>query len=303
MVINNLTNILNIILAARIWKNLPLLFIYLSGLMIGVEKPDLKVIIISLVGISFSSVFMTHLNILTDRNLDLIEKPHLYKMLSSNPTVMKGAFILEGFITLISILLLVFFDFYLTALFIFTFTIVTILYSYNFFSKNPEINRFKVFWHGHFFVLISGYLSLWYAGFFSGTNTENAFNWMLVFLSMSLSEYALFLFESAIDRKAEKMSKIKTIAAVFGRKISTYFSILLSFFSIILLTIVYFLSNKNNIIIYSFLPVIVFIFLFLFTVSLKRLYKKEETFKVPDLIFNFGRIYILLSKIYIKHML
>lgn len=79
-------------------------------------------------------------------------------------TIMKGA-LGSVLIVLIGIILLLILKTYLTAGFILCFTVVTILYSYNFFSSHPEENRLKVFWHGHFFVLISGYLSLWYAVF------------------------------------------------------------------------------------------------------------------------------------------
>jgi 4-hydroxybenzoate polyprenyltransferase len=299
---NYFPHITNIILTARVWKNLPLLFIFLSGMVIGSNQIIFEVAIISVLSIAFSSAFMTHLNIITDRKLDLIEKPHLYKMLAANVNVMKGALAVEFLVVLIGILLLIILKAYLTAGFILCFTLVTILYSYNFVSSRPEENRLKVFWHGHFFVLITGYLSLWYAGFFIGNTIENPTNWLLVFLSISLSEYALFLFESAVDQKAEKLTKLKTVASLLGKERSTYLSVGLSFVSLLLLFYSYKYCPNKQIFNLSFLPVSVFIFLFLAYISVKRLYTKQETYKVPDLIFNIGRLYILFTIIYIKYL-
>jgi len=293
-------HIINIILTSRIWKNLPLLFIFLSGLVVGNTNFNFFVVTIALVGIAFSSVFMTHLNIITDKNLDLIEKPHLYKMLSSNKSIMKGALILEIAITIACISLLVLLKYYFSALFILIFTMVTILYSYNFFSNYPEKNRFKVYWYGHFFVLICGYLSLWYTGFYSGYNAVNFYIWLPVFLSISLSEYGLFLFESAVDKKSEKQANLKTLAALLGKKNSTLMAIFFSIVGFIILILSYSLINSSKILIYCFLPSSILILFFLTVVSIKRLYLKVETFKVPDIIFNIGRLYILFSIIYIK---
>lgn len=299
---NYLPHIANIVLTARIWKNLPLLFIFLSGMIIGNNKIIFEVAIVAIVAIAFSSAFMTHLNIITDRKLDLIEKPHLYKMLSTNVSVMKGALSLELLIVLIGIIMLLILKAYFTAGFILCFTVVTILYSYNFFSSRPEENRLKVFWHGHFFVLITGYLSLWYAGFFAGNTIDHPTSWTFVFLSISISEYALFLFESAVDQKAEKQIKLKTIAALLGKARSTYLSVGLALLGLLLLYYSYSYCPNKQILNLSFLPVSMFIFLFLAYVSAKRLYAKQETYKVPDLIFNIGRLYILFTIIYIKYL-
>jgi 4-hydroxybenzoate polyprenyltransferase len=295
-------DILNIILAARVWKNLPLLFIFLSGISLG-GKPDyLIAVILGIVSIAFSSAFMTHLNIITDKELDLIEKPHLYKMLSSNVKVMKTALIFEFSIAILAVIYLYFIKFQVSAAFIVLFMVSTILYSYNFFSKEPQKNRFKVFWHGHFLIVLIGYLSLWIGGFLITGNFENLIVWLPVFFGISLSEYSLFLFESSVDQKDEERFKLKTFSAILGKSKTTIISVFLALSSIFFVAIGYITANSNQIeiITYSFIPVTVFITCFLSYVATKRLYNKDKTYKVPDIIFNFGRIYILLSIIYIN---
>lgn len=300
-----LPDILNVISAARLWKNLPLLFIFLSGVVLcgGVGNIPLPLVITGIIGIAFSSAFMTHLNIITDRELDLIEKPHLYRMLSSNKMVMKSSLIIELFITFLAITLFIGMGYIVSGLMILLFTIVAILYSYNFFSSEPQRKRLKVHWIGHFIILLIGYISLWSAGFFICGNLSDFLNWLPIFVSISLSEYSLFLFESSVDQRAEKEKRLKTLTAILGQQKTTIIAIVMALVSFILLIIMFFLGINAQIIMFSFLPVSILILFFLITVSYKRLYLYSETFKIPDLIFNFGRIYILLSLTYFKAIL
>lgn len=295
-------DILNVISAARLWKNLPLLFIFLSGSVIG-GGGDGLCLLIGVIGIAFSSAFMTHLNIITDRELDLIEKPHLYKMLSSNKQVMRFALLIEILITLLVVLFFLISAYYISGMMILMFTVVAILYSYNFLSAAPQNKRLKVHWLGHFIILMIGYVSLWSAGFFINGSLSDFYQWLPVFIGISLSEYALFLFESSIDQKAEKSQRLNTLAAILGREKTTFVSIAMALLSLLLILGMLFRGINTQIISLSFLPIAVLILLFLSVVSYKRLYLKSKTYKVPDLIFNFGRIYILLTSIYIKFIL
>lgn len=291
---------INIISSARIWKNLPLLFLFLSGFMINYSHHITEtIIILCLIAISFASAFMTHINIITDKELDAKSKPHLYQKLTANRKVMIGGITLELLVVIIICYYLLLTDFQTTALFIIAFTLAATLYSFNFLSVSPIKNRLKVHWIGHFISVISGYLSLWLSGFYLSDNNEYVLFWLPVFFASSLSEYALFLFESSIDTNEEKEFKLKTIAAKYGEKTSTNIAILLaglSAFTLILLAV----FRTEPIIKYSFLPIALFIFGFLLYVSYKRLFLKQSYYKIPDLIFNFGRIYVLLSIIYLK---
>ncbi len=295
-------DILNVISAARLWKNLPLLFIFLSGSVIG-GGGNAFYLLIGIIGIAFSSAFMTHLNIITDRELDLIEKPHLYKMLSSNKRVMKSALFIEILITLLIVFLFLISAYFISGLMILIFTVVAILYSYNFLSSTPQNKRLKVHWLGHFIILMVGYISLWAAGFFINGSFSDFYQWLPVFIGISLSEYALFLFESSIDQKAEKSQRLNTLAAKLGREKTTFVSIAMALLSLLIILGMLFRGMDTSIISISFLPVAILILLFLSVVSYKRLYLKSQTYKVPDLIFNFGRVYILLTTIYIKFIL
>lgn len=296
--IKTFPDILNVISAARLWKNLPLLFIFLSGSVIGGGGDGLY-LLIGVVGIAFSSAFMTHLNIITDRELDLIDKPHLYKMLSSNKQVMNSALFIEILITLFVVFFFLINAYFISGLMILLFTVVAILYSYNFFSKTPQNKRLKVHWLGHFIILIIGYVSLWAAGFFINGSLNDFYQWLPVFIGISLSEYALFLFESSIDQNAEKKQKLKTLSAMLGREKTTYISIAMALLSLLIILSTLYRGRNTQLISISFLPITILILFFLSVVSYKRLYLKSQTYKVPDLIFNFGRVYILLTATYI----
>lgn len=298
-----LPDILNVISAARLWKNLPLLFIFLSGVAIGSDGESLCFILLGVVGIAFSSAFMTHLNIITDRELDLIDKPHLYRMLSSNKNVMRIALVLELFMTIMVITFFIIKGYITSGLMILLFTVVAILYSYNFFSSNPKRRRLKTHWLGHFTILMLGYVSLWAAGFFLEGSFTNFLEWLPVFISISLSEYSLFLFESSVDQKGEKEKRLKTLTAILGRQKTTFVAVIIALISLVLLFVLLFRGAYTPLIELSFLPVSILIFFFLIIVSYKRLYLNSETFKIPDLIFNFGRIYILLTVIFFKFII
>lgn len=270
-------------------------------MVVGGVPGDLTRIAIALAAIAFISAFMTHLNIITDRELDLIKKPHLYRMLSSDQRVMNIALLAEAIVPVGGIIYLMVGGNLATGVSILLFLIVTVLYSYNFFSRHPRRTRWKVYWHGHFFVLIVGYMALWYAGYYM-SSTGGGLSWFPVFLGISLSEYGLFLFESSVDINEEKAHKLKSMAAIMGAVRTVYISLGISVVAVLLIAASAWGAAEAAVILYGFLPPAVFITLFLTVAALRIGTGAGLMYKIPDIIFNLGRIYIVLACIYLKYI-
>ncbi len=100
------------------------------------------------------------------------------------------------------------------------FTLLTVLYSYNFLVPSRAIAwRFKAHWWGHLLVCVGAYLALWVAGHFcaSASTPASAARWLPMFFFVSLSEYSLFLSESAVDAVEEQQAGLNTFATLLGR--------------------------------------------------------------------------------------
>lgn len=205
--------------AARLGKNVPLLLLVLAGALTAPARPRLGPLAASLALLLVSSCFMTHLNILTDVELDRERKPHLWHWMSADPRVTIATLGVELGVVLggVGVLALVAPG---SALGLCVFTLLTTLYSYNFFAPKRAIaRRLKAHWLGHFVVCVGAYLSLWVAGHAGGGGASpvTLASWLPVFVSVSLSEYSLFLSESAIDAQQERQLGLATFARILGR--------------------------------------------------------------------------------------
>lgn len=210
----------NIVRAARLKKNVPLLFLVVAGALTVPAQLNVGLLCASLGLALVSAAFMTHLNIITDVELDREEKPHLWRWLSSDPGVMMGVLGLELGVVLGGMVILALLA-PLVAAGLAVFTVLTVLYSYNFLvPSNGVAWRFKAHWLGHFMVCVGGYLSLWVVGYSSssGASRGSLSGWLPVFFFVSVSEYSLFLAESAIDAGAERRSGLETAACLLGRR-------------------------------------------------------------------------------------
>jgi len=214
--------------AARLAKNVPLLLLVLAGALTAPARPRLGPLAASLALLMVSSSFMTHLNILTDIELDRERKPHLWRWMSADPRVTIGVLGVELGVVLggVGVLALVA---PAGAAGLAIFTLLTTLYSYNFFYPRQGVaRRLKAHWFGHFVVCVGAYLSLWVVGHASGgaASPESLLRWLPVFFFVSLSEYSLFLSESAIDAREERALRLVTFARLLGRHGSSVLALL-----------------------------------------------------------------------------
>jgi 4-hydroxybenzoate polyprenyltransferase len=209
----------NLLRAARLKKNLPLLFLVLAGALLA-PRLNWALLCASLALALISAAFMTHLNILTDVELDREKKPELWRWLSADPELMVGALGLELGLVLGGVAVLALFA-PLPALGLALFTLLTVLYSYNFLRPASAVaSRLKAHWFGHFAACAGGYISLWVVGYCSAgwPALASLGSWLPVFCCVSLSEYSLFLAESAIDADEERQQGLATAAHLLGRR-------------------------------------------------------------------------------------
>lgn len=210
--------------AARWRKNLPLCLLLLSGAFASGRTQHLEVLLVALGVLLSSSALMTHINILTDIELDRAHKSYLHEWLNRRLVVTRHVLWAEAVLTCVGIGWLAGNGNSVVGLGLAVFTATTVLYSYNFLSvTDPVGTRWKVSIKGHAAAVICGYTSLWVAGFASGDgdNWEVLVRRMPLFFSASLSEYALFMAESAIDDEDERRSGLLTAAASLGRRRSS----------------------------------------------------------------------------------
>jgi hypothetical protein len=306
----NWSALLSVLLAARIWKNLPLLFLLISGYAITYEKGNYETILIALFTLSFSSAFMTHLNIITDKELDAIKKPDLYKLLSQDKKITKTVLIAEAAAVVFGLVLLLMVRAYMPALFIFIFTCAAILYSYNLFTPSNAVkNRLKIYWWGHFLMLMIGYFSLWLAGYYCGEPVASSYDIKLlfsIFFLVSLSEYSLFLVESSVDSIEEKNHSLKTAVALLGDTKASLLAILMCMLSLIGLFYMKAQADEKLQlwIAVAFAPGIIIRLLVEITIVLIRSANLNYLWrlKVPDIIFNGTRLYTLITLFMLKNL-
>jgi 4-hydroxybenzoate polyprenyltransferase len=211
--------LVQLLYAARLKKNLPLLFLLAGGALTAPGGPRLDLLAAAGALTLVASAFMTHVNNLTDAELDRAKKPLLYAWMSADPTITRA--VVGGELAVVVIGLAAF-ALYRLPLFagIASFSALTTLYSYNFLVPSRAVPwRLKAFWWGHFVVCLGAYLSLWLAGHFCGGHSTWASlsGWLSLFFFVSLSEYSLFLSESAVDAVEERRLGLKTFAALLGR--------------------------------------------------------------------------------------
>ena len=289
-------SISSILYAARFFKNLPLLFTFLSGVFL-IESANLGLLSLCLFTILCASFFMTHINVITDYELDKDSKPQFYKALSQNFPLAKRIIILELSLSILGITTLILLGEYLTGIFILLFSLVAVLYSYNFFSLRPKMDRLKVYWWGHLFVIITGYTSLWLAGLFLGNQQElDLLFWIITFIVISFSEYGVFLLESSIDYKEERASKIQSMSTLIGEKNTIRLSAFIGVVALIVACVLALVNpDYQKLIVLAVLPAMFVRFVFELLVVFEEDITKRQGIKknIPDVLFIGTRFYTL----------
>jgi 4-hydroxybenzoate polyprenyltransferase len=213
-----------ILYAARMKKNLPLLLLPISGTFTAGPERRPDVLALGLGVLLIVSAFMTHINILTDAELDRDKKPHLLLWLTADVALMKAVLGLELVLVVAGLGVLAWLGAPQVCLGLAVFTAITTLYSYNFLAPSRPVEaRLKARWWGHFAVCQGAYMCLWYAGHFCahGSSWATFREWLPIFCLVSLSEYSLFLSESAIDASEERKAGLRTFATLLGRQWSS----------------------------------------------------------------------------------
>ncbi|MCB9365506.1 MAG: UbiA family prenyltransferase [Flavobacteriales bacterium] len=292
-------NLYPIFYAARFFKNLPLLFIFLSGCFL-ITTPNFAILLLASIAILSSSFFMTHVNVITDYELDKVKKPSFYNALARNRKLSKIVIISEVIIFILALALLVILGYSYTSLFILLFSIVAIAYSYNFFSNKPKEKRLKVYWWGHFLVMMVGYTCLWLSGLSLSPQfitRADLLLWVLLFLCIALSEYGVFLLESSIDYKEESVFKLKSMPSLIGEENTIKLSAFIGLLSI--LSSAFLILNNNwhvQLYVFAFLPAMLVRCLYeIFIIFVSNKDKRQHLKKyIPDILFIGTRLYTLI---------
>lgn len=302
------SNLSAIVSAGRFWKNLPLLITFFSGIFCLKSENELPmvVIIVGAISVLLLSFFMTHVNIITDFELDKKRKPHLYNSLWQYPPLTKFVLWIEFLVAVGLAGLMVYWNYWLSAVFILSFGAAAILYSYNFllpFGDAPKKHRFKVYWWGHFLVVILGYITLWLAGFYI---TEPDFDllsspWLWCFIIISFSEYSVFLLESSIDTNEEQEQEIRSLSAMLGYLKTNWVAVMINLFAITGLLLVANGTPEQMRLLICFLPPM--LVRLGYEAYMLRIHEPQQRYKllrdIPDMLFNTTRAYILITLIFV----
>lgn len=289
--------------AGRFWKNAPLLLTFISGMFVMPmgHAFDGNAALVAAIVVMVSAFFMTHVNVITDHELDKQRKPHLFNYLNRNMSFTRWVVAAEALVSLALMLLLYRWGYGPTALALLAFGLAAVLYSYNFLmpvGDLPVKHRLKVYWWGHFIVLIVGYVALWLAGYFLVVSGVDGF-WPVCFLLLSLSEYSLFLLESSIDTTEEKQQGIRSLSAILGFKHTNLVAILINLAAIVGVGMLLMDHADAARLALCFLPAMLLrlgyeAFMYGINDAEKRYVYLR---KWPDVLFNFTRLYILISLI------
>ena len=292
--------IANLWRAARWTKNLPLLFLLAGGVLLSSHAPPWQVLAVCVGTVLTSSAFMTHLNNLTDRELDKVKKPELYRWMSAHPKLTILVMSLEAGLTLAGISWLLGAGYWLSGLSLAVYFWLTVQYSYNTLQlSNPAGTRWKCSITGHFVVLVSGYSALWIAGAgLAPLETILVPNWILLVLLVSLSEYSLFLGESAIDAAEEHAAGVGTMSARFGARRTSFVALGLSLVSVLGLGALMAIPGQQvSLLLFAFLPAFALRLGVLAVLTKTRSLSQDHTLRsvLPDLIFYGARVSTVVS--------
>ncbi len=216
--------------AARWKKNLPLALLLGGGMLASPGPVDVAAAAVALFTLLVSSAFMTHVNILTDAELDASAKPELFRWLSVDRSFTRRALAAELLASVAGVGWLLARGHALAGLGLGAFLALTVLYSYNYASPGaPAARRLKAYWWGHFLTCLGAYFALWSAGLglLASGGAPALAAWAPAFLFVSLSDYAVFLSESAVDAAEERKAGLETLAALLGRRGSSAAAVLL----------------------------------------------------------------------------
>lgn len=297
--------------AARFEKNVPLLFLLVGGAFTAEHPLRPWLLAFSLLTLAVSSAFMTHVNIITDAELDREKKPYLLRWLTANPRLMTAALIVEPLSVAAGLFALAWNGSVHVFLGLSIFTALTTLYSFNFFVPwKGAACRLKVYWWGHFLVCQGAYMSLWYAGHFcaEGSTWATFVPWLPIFVFVSLSEYALFLSESAFDAKQEKKFGLRTFATLLGTGKSSVLAIfvwLISFAGIATYGLTSGSDELRHLILTAFFPPMLLRGFAAIFLAAPRDQAQDDAVrsKLPDLIFFWSRVLTVLALSLVKTQL
>jgi 4-hydroxybenzoate polyprenyltransferase len=283
--------------AARLKKNLPLLFLLAAGALTAPAGPRLDLLAAAAALALVASAFMTHVNNLTDAELDRADKPYLFAWMSANPALTRAVLFGELFVVVAG---LTAFALFRPPLFagLAVFSALTTLYSYNFLTPSQAIPwRLKAFWWGHFVVCLGAYLALWLAGHFCGDHSSWASfsGWLALFFFVSLSEYSLFLSESAADAAQERRHGLKTFAALLGRHRSSALAVcvwLVSAAGLVAAAVLAPTPAVRRLVLVAFAPALLLRGAANFVLALEHGNERDAALRsrLPDLVFWGGRL-------------
>jgi 4-hydroxybenzoate polyprenyltransferase len=188
-----------------------------GALLVGVP---LEVQSLALAGMTLLSgaTLATHLNVLTDVELDRRSRPHLADGLRQHWKVSRYVLACEAAATIAGLAMLALCGGSGAASMLGIGICLATLYSYNFLARDPVKRRLKVTWWTHAIVFLGGYFTLWLTGALcSPTDHHGRIRdlWPLMGLA-SVSDYGLALAESGLDARDEREHGLGTLAALFG---------------------------------------------------------------------------------------
>lgn len=207
--------------SVRVRKILPFVLTFMNACLLRGQTLDWKLLLLEFLVILTSCSIGMKVNIWTDQELDQIDKPHLYALLSQSRDQVLFVVFLESLIFIFAMIQLFRLGYVASAVWIFCFASLFNLYSFNFFlPRRGRESRFKLHWWGNFITAGGGYFALWMSGFSSQTDSfQLSIQSPILFLALflALSEYAIFLCECATDALAERRYGFKTLPALMGR--------------------------------------------------------------------------------------
>jgi hypothetical protein len=159
-----------------------------------------------------------------------------------------------------------------------------------------------VYWWGHFLVCQGAYMALWYAGHFcaEGSSWATFAPLLPVFLLVSLSEYSLFLSESAFDAREEKKFNLKTFATLLGRQKSSVLALfvwLVSFAGIAAYGLASAGDDVKRLILIAFVPAMLLRGAAAIVLAAPRGQEQDDVIRarLPDMVFFGSRILTLVA--------
>ena len=206
--------------AARPEKNAPMIGLIFGGSLLMGGHLEVSALTIASVTMLIGGALTTHINVLTDADLDRWSKPHLLSGLRQHWKMSRAVIVCEAVVTMGGLTVLVLDDRSGAATMLGIGICLAVLYSYNFFARDPVKQRFKATWWTHAIVFLGGYFVLWLTGALCSPPDHHDRFWRFwpLMASASMSDYGLALSESSFDAHEERQHGLRTTAALLGAR-------------------------------------------------------------------------------------